>query len=135
MFARAEYQEWLIELANNTVKLKGVNANPLMGSAHGDLYYEHPFLLSCEGDLEQLVQFLYEFYQADYLHRIKRVTAQPIPDTKRLKLGITVEALSLIDRLQEEALLSWQMTHNERLLTHFKATEKGLISKFGVSAT
>ncbi len=103
--ARSTYQTWLLQLAHDQVKLEQVSVDPRAGrpvrsalqSSAGqaeDLYYEHSFMVNGKGGLNQLVEFLYEFYRADYLHRIRRLDMQPLSSNK-LNLTIAVQALSL----------------------------------------
>ena len=54
-----------------------------------------PFNVSGRGNLQQVVMFLYKFYSADFLHRIERLSINPIKDTRQLDVSFTVEAVSL----------------------------------------
>ena len=94
--AKSLYSSWLTDKANKA-GLIAPQVTPPIGRAHQELYYQQPFVLNCEGDLPKLTRFLYAFYSADYLHRIRRLSAQPIDDNKRLKLTIMIDGLSLND--------------------------------------
>ncbi len=103
--ARSMYQGWLLE-AVEAVDLEDVKVDPVGGRPVGDVYFVQPFNVSGRGNLEQLVNFLYDFYSADFLHRIERLSITPIKDTKLLDIALTVESVSLpgstnIDRLPD----------------------------------
>lgn len=93
--ARSLYQNWLLDLAEQKIDFRDVNVGAQPGRPVGEVYFQHKFLITCQGDLDQLTQFLYEFYSVGYLHRINRLSAKPIPRTKLLNLVLTIEALSL----------------------------------------
>jgi hypothetical protein len=93
--ARSLYQNWLLDLAEQKIDFREVNVGAQPGRPVGEVYYQHKFLLTCQGDLDQLSQFLYDFYRVGYLHRINRLSIKPIPRTKLLTLVLTIEALSL----------------------------------------
>jgi len=93
--ARSLYQNWLLEVAEKDINFTGVNVGPQPGRPMGDVYYQHKFLLTCQGDLEQLTDFLYDFYNVGYLHRVSRLSVKPIPRSRNLNLSFTIEALSL----------------------------------------
>ena len=109
-YARSLYQGWLLNLAAQGVELAEVKVSPRFGvpvkrtnapagdnSPEHDLYFEHSFSVSGKGNLEQLVEFMYHFYQADFLHRIRRVDMKPMNESGQLNLSLTVDALSLSD--------------------------------------
>lgn len=103
--ARSLYSGWLSEHAVDA-GFAGVNVSPLAGHPHGEVFYQHGFMVSGNGDLRQLTEFLHSFYSAGFLHRVSRLNAKPIPRTKRLDLSITVEALAMnraADRTELEA--------------------------------
>ena len=92
--AQSLYQNWLAARATQA-GFSGVKVIPMSPRTHGDLYWQHGFMVSGTGDLKQLIQFLHEFYSVDYLHRIERLSAKPLKDTKTLDLHISVNALSM----------------------------------------
>ena len=53
------------------------------------------FTIQANGDLKQLTNWLYDFYDKDLLQRVKHLTIQPLKDPKELKLTMVVEALAL----------------------------------------
>jgi hypothetical protein len=101
--ARSLYQEWLLEQAVEA-GFSGVNVSPLPGRPNGDIYYQHAFLVSANGNLEELTHFLHGLHSAGYLQRISRLNGKPIARTKDLDLSISVEALSMNDVSDERRL-------------------------------
>lgn len=92
--ARSQYQEFLVSLVTNA----GFDDPNVVASSSRDVrgvYHQFSFTISGQGDLRQLIDFLYEFYAADYLHRVRRLHAKRIPDTRRLDLSFSIEAVSL----------------------------------------
>lgn len=92
--ARSLYQNWLLELTDR-VKLKGRKVESSDGRVVKGVYHNLPFTVRGEGSLEQLVHFLYEFYAAGHLHRIRRLSVKPQEKSSDLELTIVIEALSL----------------------------------------
>ncbi|MCR4412266.1 MAG: hypothetical protein NUV77_07555 [Thermoguttaceae bacterium] len=103
--ARTAYQNWLLELADK-VKLKRRKVDSSDGRELKGIYTNLPFTVRGEGTLEQLTQFLYEFYSAGHLHRIRRLSVKPIEKSSDLELTIVVEALSLPDADRRDQLAS-----------------------------
>lgn len=101
--ARSLYQDWLLAKAVQ-VGFEGVNVSPLQMKAQGDVYYQHAFLVTGRGDLQELTMFLHAFYSTGYLHRVSRLSAKPILKSKLLDLQINVEALSLNNASKSEKL-------------------------------
>jgi hypothetical protein len=101
--ARSLYQDWLLDQAVE-VGLAGVNVSPLPSRPVGEVYVQHSFLISGRGDLQKMVDFLYEFYNRGYLHRIKTLSAKRISRSKEIDLSITVDAISLLNAPEREDL-------------------------------
>jgi hypothetical protein len=101
--ARSLYRDWLLAKAVQ-VGFDVVNVSPLQTKAQGELYYQHAFLVTGRGDLQELTKFLYAFYGTGYLHRVSRLSAKPIPKSKLLDLQVNVEALSLTKGPKSEKL-------------------------------
>jgi hypothetical protein len=101
--ARSLYLNWLRKRAVN-VKLDGLKINTLAAGQEGDVYFRHGFGLDARGSLQQLIQFLYDFYSVDQLHRITRLTAKPINNTKELDIKISIEAIAIPGAPDREAL-------------------------------
>ncbi len=92
--AQALYLDWLGKRAD-AVGLQGRKVTPASGRQEGNVYYVHRFLLSGNGDLKQLTQFLYDFYSVDHIHRIFQLNIDPIDNSKRLRLTFTIEAVAM----------------------------------------
>jgi hypothetical protein len=101
--ARSNYTAWLLNHAVDA-GFTSVKVTPVVGRSQGDVYYEHTFLVSGFGSLKELTEFLYNFYEVDYLHRIDSLRAKPITGSKQLDLSITVDALSLTNADENQSL-------------------------------
>jgi hypothetical protein len=123
--ARTQYQNWLLELATRAKlqrpKVESSDgrptkvalprgegrAAPASGADAGSVtvYVALPFLLQCDGSLDQLTEFLYGFYSAGHLHRIRRLNIKPAEkEEKKLELTIGIEAISLPDADRRDKL-------------------------------
>jgi hypothetical protein len=92
--AGALYQSWLLELAGKAgFRQKKVEPGEVRN--RGDSYHMLPFTVRGQASLEELITFLYEFYSANHLHQIRRLTVRPVEKSKDLDLVIAIEALSL----------------------------------------
>lgn len=101
--ARSLYQTWLLKSVTD-VGFQEPNVNVVASASSRDLYHQLGFTVSGRGNIKQLTEFLYSFYSADYLHRIRRLHAKRILGSKNLDVAMAIEALSLptanhIDRL------------------------------------
>jgi Tfp pilus assembly protein PilO len=92
--ASSLYQSWLLALAES-VKLGEANLDTNKSSQRRGVYQALPFTVRGQGTLDQLTQFLFQFYRQDHLHQILSVTAKPLEDKSKLDLTIKVEALVL----------------------------------------
>jgi hypothetical protein len=54
--------------------------------------------------LDQLTRFLFEFYSADYLQKIRQLTSTPTKGSQELTLVMTVEALCLNGAVSQDKL-------------------------------
>jgi len=100
------YQNWLLELAGKA-GIRQRKVEPGEARARGDSYTQLPFTVRGQATLDELVQFLFDFYSAGYMHQIRRITIKPAEKGKELELVILIEALSLPtadrkDRLSKE---------------------------------
>lgn len=75
--ARSLYQNWL---ANKVEDLRLAKAEVSSGTAipRQGIYNRLPFTVRGQGNLSQITQLLYEFYRADHLHQVQRLTLTPI---------------------------------------------------------
>jgi len=92
--ARTAYQSWLLDLVE-----KAGLGQPTLAMGRGkderNLFSSQVFTLQGKGTLPQVVKFLHEFYSADHLHRITKLTLKPIKSSKELDYTIDVDAMSL----------------------------------------
>lgn len=94
--AQAQYKTWLIQTVKNDLKFRDVTVSSLQMQKSGEEYLQHTFKVTGKGSLKQLTEFLYQFYQANYLHRIRQLSIQPIkPDNRQLLLTFSVDAVGL----------------------------------------
>jgi hypothetical protein len=101
--ARSLYQNWLLKMADG-VKLKNLNINPFDASSRRGVYAGLGFTITGQGTLDQLTQFLYEFYSAGHLHKIRTLNILPMKNSSDLELTIVIEALSLPGSKQTDKL-------------------------------
>lgn len=95
--ARAQYLEWLINLADECELIDPLPKS--MGdSTEKDLYQAFRFQLSGTGTVENATKLLHAFHAKDYLHRVLRFDMQPLPNSKipnQLKIALDCEVLAL----------------------------------------
>lgn len=97
--AQSQYRDWLIEqvkgakLDYDHVKPSGAAARS--GVRDGEAYAPLTFSILAEGTLQNVVTFLHRFYQSDQLHKITRMSLRPIEGGDKLRVDLTIEALSV----------------------------------------
>jgi hypothetical protein len=106
------YQQWLREVARRN-GLKKDDLNPQAGQPikykNKEVAKLHSVKFSAEGNLDEITDFLYEFYSLDTLHRIKLLKFTPESTivkgnrvlTGNLKLAMEVELLIMNDAAGE----------------------------------
>ncbi len=103
--ARSHYQNWLL------ATLKEVGAEEVNVKAttrrHRELYHLLRFSVSGQANLQQLNRFLYAFHSTSMLHRLRAFRIKPQPESRRLDLSFTIEALAL-GSASEDAKLNLQ---------------------------
>ncbi len=92
--ARSLYQTWLLKVVTD-VGLSEPNVNVVSSQSHRGLYNQLGFTVSGRGDIRQLTRLLYSFYEADYLHRIRRLHVRRIQGSRQLDIGLAIDAVSL----------------------------------------
>jgi hypothetical protein len=92
--ARPLYHQWLLELVDG-VDLNSAVVNSPATLVKNAAYEKFDFSVKAECDvsLKQLVDFLYEFYSVNQLHRIRQLSLKPKQDGKLLDVTIDIEAL------------------------------------------
>ncbi|MCE3017662.1 MAG: cadherin repeat domain-containing protein [Pirellula sp.] len=96
-FARATYQRWLIELADQ-VELEDYSELSLGGTADKDGFRTFKFQLRGNGNLQHVTRLLHAYYTKPFLHRISRLDVRPASnqkDTGRLLITLESEVMSL----------------------------------------
>jgi hypothetical protein len=110
--AKREYQNWLRNLAKDrftTVTSLSSGEQPQENSytgpdkIHRTIYWKFHFTLNCQGTLEQLTRFLYDFYSEGHLQKICSINITPLKNPQ-LDLKIAIDALSLPNSKQTDQL-------------------------------
>lgn len=110
--SQAFYQERLrgtIEAAG----FRNIVIKPLSGRESGN-HYQHMFSLSGRATLGQLVQFCYEFYSFNVLHKFSKLSLVPIRGSEELDVSMTVVVLSVdgaTEVPQDEEVRLGRLTH------------------------
>ena len=119
--ARSLYQNWLVGLVTE-VGFEDPQVNVLTSRKDNDVFHSFSFTVNGRGDLRQLVNFLYRFYSADLLHRIRRLHAKRLQGTRQLDLAFSIEALSLTTAANEDKLNDQPKPVLERDLIAYMST-------------
>ncbi|GAA4437702.1 putative Ig domain-containing protein [Bremerella cremea] len=108
------YQERLRETLEST-GFRDVVIKPLNGRRGGN-HYQHMFTISGRAKMEELVQFTYEFYSFNILHKFTKLTMIPVKDSDMLDISMNVSVLS-VDGAEEvpkpEDVRIPQLTHGK----------------------
>jgi len=89
--AQSLYRAWLLEVGEY-VGLVGRTVNPGQPANRGT-FYSMGFSMRAQGTLEQLTQFLYEFYSAGHLHKITSIGLTPVGQGGSLDISVAIETL------------------------------------------
>ncbi|MHB1034230.1 MAG: hypothetical protein ACYC0Y_06245 [Pirellulales bacterium] len=110
--ARSLYQNWLLSLVDK-VKLQSANVDSQPSVPRkGATFEKLAFTVRGSGTLEQLTQFLYDFYQAGHLHQLRRLEIEPGEGGKQLALTFTIEALVLPGADRKDKLTAQKATRS-----------------------
>jgi len=101
--ARLLYRSWLRETVDRA-GFRSVKSDPGESRTRRGVYTVLPVTVRCRAKLEQLTQFLYDFYSAGHLHRITLLSIKPDSDKGDLELTISIEGLSLPGADRKDAL-------------------------------
>ena len=110
--ARSSYQSWLLQLVKRA-KLQTPNVDssePVAlsigrGGRRGKPdYHKIGFTLRTRGSLKHVVHFLFDFYRADLLHKIRSMNLNPVGRDRILDLTLSIETLVLGTALRENEL-------------------------------
>lgn len=77
VLARSLYKNWLAGLAERT-RLSRADVTLGADMPKPGIYVKVPVNVRGQGTMEQVVQFLFEFYQADHLHYIRQMQLTPL---------------------------------------------------------
>lgn len=100
--ASSRYRAWLHDWVER-VGIQREDVKYTFARRRKDVYDKLTFSVTCEGDLKQLTELLFDFYSTDYLHRIKHMSAKRL-EGKRLALAFTIEAISLLESPEDKEL-------------------------------
>jgi hypothetical protein len=101
--ARALYQNWLFGLVKE-VGFEDAQVDVLPARGEKGVYQMLSFKVTGRGDLRRVVDFLYRFYSADLLHRIRHLYAKRTPGTRHLTLSFSIDAISLPEAASKDKL-------------------------------
>lgn len=92
--ARSLYRNWLSSLAAS-VNLRKPTLVAVEAGARRDQFTRISFTLRAQAALGDLVEFMYKFYKAGFLHQIRKMDIKPIQNSRDLDVNFSIEALSL----------------------------------------
>ncbi len=92
--ARSLYQQWLLDQVDRA-GFRSPTVRATDRTTRGRFYDQLTFQVDADGSLEQVVDFLQEFYSTEDLHRIQQLTLQPIRGSQSLDVIMVIEALLL----------------------------------------
>ena len=94
--AQSQYKSWLFNVVKKDVGFADVVVGSGAAQRNGDTYLQHSFKVTGKGDLGKLTKFLYAFYEANYLHRIRQLSIAPLPsENNQLQFSFAIDAASL----------------------------------------
>jgi hypothetical protein len=102
--AQVLYKKWLIDNLSEA-NIAKVNVTSTTSAARGS--QRIAFNVTGRGTLEQTAEFLFAFYHADFLHKLRSFSMSPMKDSDQLELSFAIEALALegadyVDSLSNE---------------------------------
>ena len=103
VLARSLYQNWLRSLAARA-NFRGTTLASNDAGVRRDQFTRISFTLHAQAKLGDLVQFMYEFYSAGFLHQIRKMDIKPIQNSRDLDVNLTIEALSLPTAVSKDRL-------------------------------
>ena len=111
------YRAWLLSRAESA-QLSGLTVAAAATKPEKGLFTALSFTVTGTGNLQQIVDLLYDFYSVDHPHRITRLKISPTKEPKQFLLSMTVEALSMegaaaADQLEERPGTRLEMPKRE----------------------
>lgn len=101
--AQSLYRAWLLEMGEY-VGIAGRNVSATEPVRRG-AFYSMNFSLRGRATIEQLAQFLYEFYSAGQLHKITSISLTPVERGSKVDISLVIETL-IIPRANQSNRLS-----------------------------
>jgi hypothetical protein len=92
--ARSLYQDWLHDAAGKA-GFHDLRLTANEPGARRDQFAKIAFSLNCRANLGGLVQFMYDFYTAGYLHQIRKMNVRPSGVSGEMDVDISIEAVSI----------------------------------------
>lgn len=93
--AKKQYIEWLDATVHSVFQNpQVVNKDPLPVEG---AYFKHQFEVGAVGNLDQIVSFLSKFYEKNYLHRLKDLKINAIPESSLLRMTTGIEVIAMVD--------------------------------------
>ena len=92
--ASTAYQTWLRQVLEK-VRFHNPTIVAVEGKSAKGVYRVFPFRVEATAGLEPVTRFLFEFYSAPHLHQVRRLSLQPLENSKDFKVSLTIEAVSL----------------------------------------
>ncbi|MGA2254972.1 MAG: hypothetical protein ABSG53_09940, partial [Thermoguttaceae bacterium] len=92
------YQNWLRGLAASVdppLSDFTLTSNVPRSAREHDQFTTISFTVHAHAKLSELVEFMYKFYSAGFLHQIRKMGLKPIQNSRDLDVSLTIEALSL----------------------------------------
>lgn len=143
--ARSAYQDWLLDLVQ-AAELTGASvdaAQPISvkikdreKKTNKEIFLRYTFALRARGSLQQVVRFLFDFYQGGHLHKINTISLTPIGVGREVDLNVTIEALGL-SRCDRESTLSverFQRLGESKFNDYKMIARRNLFARHGDSA-
>lgn len=102
--ARAGYQDWLLdlvqqcELTSTSVDAGNPATVTIKDAQTGkqkEIYLRYGFSIRGRGNLLQIVDFLYRFYQGGHLHKITALSMNPVSRGRLIDFSASIEAIGL----------------------------------------
>ncbi len=111
--ARSRYQDWLLQLAKEA-KLTGTSVDsgdPVAVTQTSrtsrkavEIYKRFSFSIRGRGDLRQVTKFLYDFYRAGHIHKIRSMSLNPVGGGEEVDFNASIEAIALPNADREAEL-------------------------------
>jgi Tfp pilus assembly protein PilO len=101
--AKSQYQNWLIDTAASAgLRERKVGAG--LEAKNKNHYIKYTFKLTCNGNLEQLAEFLRRFQKTGYLHLVRKISPATNKNSNVMNFTITIEVLSVINAQTDRTL-------------------------------